>query len=114
MQKEEWQAMDNFKVIYKILRYLERCMDLSERDMAPISAEALGIRRERWLELVAMLADNGYISGVVAECHVGVLPMIGDVDNMRITMKGLEYLQENGLMRKAAELVRCTVEVVFR
>lgn len=32
--------MNNFKMIYKILKYLEAMMDVSEPDMTPIRAEA--------------------------------------------------------------------------
>lgn len=39
---------DNFKFIYKILRTLEAAMDYPEFDISQISAEKLGISRERW------------------------------------------------------------------
>ena len=39
--------MDNFKVIYKILKYPESAMDYSEPDYEPILAAALGLTEER-------------------------------------------------------------------
>lgn len=39
--------MDNFKIIYKILRALEQAMDLEEFDPDLISAENLGISENR-------------------------------------------------------------------
>ena len=40
--------MDNFKAIYRILRYLEKAMDYDEPDMDQISASALGLTDKRW------------------------------------------------------------------
>ena len=39
--------MDNFKVIYRILRYLEKAMDYDEADIDFISASTLGISERR-------------------------------------------------------------------
>lgn len=47
--------MNNFKMIYKILKYLETMMDVSEPDMTPIRAEALGMTNEIWSALIEML-----------------------------------------------------------
>ena len=33
--------MDNFKVVYRILKHLEAMMDASEPDMSPITSESL-------------------------------------------------------------------------
>ncbi len=40
--------MDNFKAVYKILSTLEKAMDLPEFDLSQISAEKLGVSKERW------------------------------------------------------------------
>ena len=44
--------MDNFKIIYRILRFLEKAMDLEEVDTDRISAEALGISEQRWIAIM--------------------------------------------------------------
>lgn len=97
--------MDNFRIIYKILRSLERSMDVDEFDQGLIRADSLGISEPRWKKLMKMLADEGYIDGVrVIQTNAGeviiklVLPSI--------TLKGLEYLNENSLMRKAAAVAK--------
>ena len=56
--------MDNFKLIYKILRYLEKAMDYDEPYMDFISAKALRISEQRWTAIIEMLAENGYIKGI--------------------------------------------------
>lgn len=40
--------MNNFNIIYKILKYLETAMDYDEVDMDFISPERLGISQNRW------------------------------------------------------------------
>ena len=59
--------MDNFKVIYRILRYLERAMDYDSPNMDAISPEALGITQQRWIALMAMLVHEKYIDGLAAK-----------------------------------------------
>lgn len=46
--------MDNFRVIYRILRYLEKALDYDEPDMNCISAKTMAISERRWLSLLAM------------------------------------------------------------
>ena len=58
--------MDNFRVIYRILRYLEKALDYDEPDMNCISAKTMAISERRWLSLLAMLAGEGYIEVVCA------------------------------------------------
>ena len=51
--------MNNFTVIYKILRYLEASLDAEEFDDEAISAEKLKITQERWEQLLIMMQDEG-------------------------------------------------------
>ena len=103
--------MDNFKIIYRILRYLEKAMDYDEADIDFISASRLGISEQRWTVIMEMLVKEGYIVGIGVKRSVG-----GDVclsiSDIRITMKGLEYLQENSLMQKAANVVKGIAEII--
>lgn len=99
--------MDNFKVIYRILKHLEASMDYEEFDADAISPSKLGITRERWEQLLVMMQEDGYIKGIKMintttslRCHVipPVMPTI--------TIKGLEYLANNTLMKKAANFAK--------
>ena len=103
--------MDNFKVIYRLLRTLETAMDAEGVSPDKISAEALGISRERWTALLEMLAKAGYIEGVaVTRANDGYTAV--SLSSPRITLRGLEYLEENSLMRKAAALAKGIAEVL--
>lgn len=103
--------MDNFKAVYKILSALEKAMDLPEFDVSQIGAEALGVSSERWARYIEMMADVGYIKGVfmkrdiMGDTHI-------DAKNMRITLKGLEYLQENSIMQKLYQAAKGFKEIV--
>lgn len=91
--------MDNFKAVYKILSTLEKAMDYPEFDPEPIMPEKLGVSEERWNRYIEMMADVGYVKGVQMKRYV-TGDTIVDISDMRITLKGLEYLQENTIMRK--------------
>ena len=98
--------MEDFRTIYKILRILQKAMDLEEFDPEELSAEALGLTVPKWSRLMVMLLKEGYISGgeivIAMDCGYPKVAM----NRPELTMKGLEYLEENGLMRKAAGLAK--------
>lgn len=102
--------MDNFKAVYKILTALEKAMDLPEFDVDQIGHEALGVSVERWARYIEMMYDVGYIKGV--ELHKNILgETIVNCKDMRITLKGLEYLQENSIMAKIHKAAQGIAEV---
>lgn len=99
--------MDNFKIIYKILKYLEQNLDYEETDITPISAVKLKITEQRWEQLLIMLYNEGYINGIVVSKVVGENKYhIVEPIQPNITLKGLEYLEENSMMHKAKEFAR--------
>ncbi|MCI6276268.1 MAG: YjcQ family protein [Clostridium sp.] len=98
--------MDNFKIIYKILKILEKAMDAEEFDNQLISYETLGISKIRWSKIMKMMIDNGYIEGVRNIEYDGATSPIIKMINPTITLLGLEYLEENSLMKKAADLAK--------
>lgn len=100
--------MDNFRVIYRILRYLEKALDYDEPNMDCISAKALKLSDQRWMALMEMLSKEGYIDGFSVQRTVDG----SSSSTPRITLKGLEYLQENSLMKKAAELAKGVAEII--
>ena len=105
--------MNNFSVIYKILRLLEKNMDCDELDPESISPEALGISKERRDAILVMLIKNGYIEGLLLRPVSGeAQPVLRCLENTAITLKGLEYLEENSLMRKAAGIAKGIAEIM--
>lgn len=107
--------MNNFNVIYKILQHLERMLDYEHPDMSMITPEALKISETRYQALMVMLIKNGYVEGAVVRKYTDSESyVILSTDNMRITLKGLEYLYENSIMRKIAQGLTGAVEIVSK
>lgn len=102
--------MDNFRIIYKILKALEKAMDCEEVDVSAISHKSLGISKKRWELILEMLYKEGLIEGIA------IIETIGGhgikIMDPRITMGGLQFLDENSLMRKASNLAKGIVEVI--
>ena len=98
--------MDDFRLIYKILRILQKSMDCEEIDREILSAERLELSVPKWSRIMAMLLNEGYITGAQTwnafDCGY---PRVA-LTRPEITLKGLEYLEENTLMKKAANLAK--------
>lgn len=105
--------MDNFKIIYRILKYLEQHLGEEYLDMDEISFEKLNISFARWEALLRMMQEEGYIKGLLYtqtttdSCPHVVLPI-----NPKITIKGLEYLTENSFMKKAENMFKTIKQII--
>ena len=89
--------MDNFKAVYRILSALEKAMDLPEFDIDQIGVAALGVSEKCWSRYIEMMRNVGYFKGAtIQRANTGEL--MADAQSICITQKGLEYLQENGIM----------------
>lgn len=98
--------MNNFKIIYRILKILEEAMDEQEFNKSEISNVALEVSKARWEMIMIMLVKEGYVEGVTLINAMGKSRPVIKVKDIRITLKGLEYLEENSLMKKAANLIQ--------
>ena len=98
--------MDNFTIIYNILKTLEKAMSLEEFDKNIISAESQKIPFPLWCRIIKIMYDNNYITGVEVweafDCNYPKASLI----RPEITLKGLEYLNENSIMRKIANAAK--------
>ncbi len=105
--------MENFKIIYKILKHLETMMDYEYTDISAISHERLGITRERWEQILILLQKNGYIDGITsAKTLEDDKPHIVEPIKPIITLSGLKYLAENSLLKKAGNMLKGIVDTV--
>lgn len=104
---------ENFRTIYKILSILQKSMDYEVLDIRRLSADNLGITESKRKVLLGMLLKNGYVEGFQVIQYIGdQAPNIEGLEGIRITLKGLEYLEENSLMQKAARLAKGIAEVL--
>ena len=103
--------MNNFTAVYKILSALEKAMDYPEFDISQVDYNALGVSRERWSRYIEMMKDVGYIKGVEMSQNI-IGETVADIKNVRITLKGLEYLQENSIMQKIYKAAKGVREII--
>ena len=89
--------MKEFSQVYKILKILRNCLDSDVLDASRLSPESLGISLTRRRKLLKMLQDKNYIT---------------DTEYPEITLVGLQYLEENSMMRKAAKLAKGIKDVI--
>lgn len=105
--------MDNFKIIYKILKSLEKNMGNEEFDIESVSAKQLKISYEQWEQLLIMLYDAGYIKGIVVNQDMEEkFRHIIEPIYPSITLRGIEYLSENSFMAKAKEALKMVGEII--
>ncbi|WP_418844181.1 YjcQ family protein [Phascolarctobacterium succinatutens] len=96
--------MDNFKIIYKILKVFEKNLDVEGPDWEDLTPQKLNISEVLWQNLIQMLIKAGYIDGIkITSTATGtyITPI-----NPQITLQGLQYLEENSMMRKAYRLAK--------
>ncbi len=106
--------MDNFRCIYKILKTLEKAMDYEEFDYSVLSAEQLRISEPRFEKLLIQMQKAGYIEGLNVYCFASDKgnPKIRFPIKPAITIAGLEYLKENKMMKKMAEVAKGVIEII--
>lgn len=99
--------MGDFKIIYKILRLLDKHKGDEAFEYGSISAQSMKISYEEWEQMMIELQINGYIRGIVyTQTMSDKFPHIVEPIRPQITLKGMEYLEENGMMAKAKELLK--------
>lgn len=104
--------MNNFTVIYKILSALEKSMDFENFDSEQISPEKLGITKERRDKLLIEMQREGYITGISVKKWISSPAHIEEPISPNITIKGLEYLAENSMMKKACSALKGIAEFI--
>lgn len=101
---EIMEADKDLTIIYRILLNFEKQLDSETFDMGYISSERFKIkdlRRNRYLQ---MLIEAGYITGIKVNELNG--ESYTEIQNPRITLKGIEYLAENSGMRRAMKILK--------
>ena len=95
----------NFQAMYRILKRLEAAMDCEDGpDMAALTPEALKLTPARLDSIWALLAAEGYVTGVSVTDYDNDRLVL--VHGPRITLRGLEFLADNSMMRRAARAAK--------
>jgi len=103
----------DFTTICKILKTLQKYRGREDFEIELISANAMKMKFEGWEQLLIELQANGYIDGVVfTQTMSDKFPHIVEPIRPRITMRGIEFLEENGTMKKAANALKMIGEFI--
>lgn len=96
-----------FTVAYKILSYLKYCYENSEdTDINVLQPGTFNIDQKQFLRTLKMLLDDGYITSVSLERTVNGPVVVNNIQNTEITSKGLQYLEENSMMKKVYKVLK--------
>lgn len=101
-------ANDDFKIIYKILNMLEKALDIEEFDVKSIYTSLKDeISKNKFNQILLMLYESEYINGTIANGMEGKILI-----NYRITLKGLEYLAENTIMKRIYNSIKGITDII--
>lgn len=91
---------DFFKIVYVVLKELYECKKQNCRpDPDSVSPQRFRIPEGYLLDILCELREAGYVKGFqVKETKTG--RCISSLDGLDITMKGIEYLQDNSKMQQ--------------
>ena len=103
---------DYFVIAYRILAYLYACFKAGEdADLDMISPAALGINNGYWVNMLESLSREGYVLGASFPSAIGGIRG-AKITGLKITQKGIEFLQENSTMQKAAQFLKTVKEII--
>lgn len=102
--------MNTLQIAYKILYSLEH-KEKADYMGQLISPAALEVPEDKWREVLESLLEDGLISGVKFGKDILGNQYI-DVKHAKITMKGAEYLSENSVMKKIAQVATDVITIV--
>lgn len=97
--------MNNRWIIFQILSNLEKSMDTETFDERSLSPETMGTTCARLLSLLRMLIQEGLIEGISVDTDAAGNFLVSK-ERPRLTLKGLEYLNENSLMQRAMKMAK--------
>ena len=103
--------MDNFKAVYRILNFLKKSEQYDEFDDERFNPKHFELTDRQFARTLERMIDDQHVKGIAIKFGADDYPAIS-LSDPRITSKGLEYLEENSLMRKAAKLAKGIREVL--
>lgn len=105
--RSEAMAKDDYHILaYRLLAYLYACLKAGETPQSDY-VQQFEICESYRNYLLENLSEEGYIKGVLLIRICGqAQPSIKISPYLQITPKGIEYLQENAMMKKAFEVLK--------
>ena len=106
---------DYFPMLYKLLKYLYRCLKEDRKPdfniLAPKSKD-FPVGDDYFFFLLSNALKDGLISGLAIQKQIGRRETLKETTGLKITPAGIAYLEENSLMRKVGEHLGSAAEIV--
>lgn len=100
---------DYFVLVYKILKYLYKCLKSGtsiDFNYLAYETKDFPVHKEYWEYILEKLTEDGYIEGVYVFRSDTGFTSVKYTSSMRITPLGIEYLEDNKMMKKVANAVK--------
>lgn len=105
--------MKDYKTIYKILKNLDKYAGCEDFDYELISAKRMKLSFEKWEQLMILLQRDGYIDGIVyTQTLSDKFPHIVEPIRPYITLKGIDFIENNSTMNKIKDDLRMIGEFI--
>lgn len=103
---------DYFVIVYQVLKYLYDCLKKGEKpDRRYLTNDEYSIPENYWQYIIIGLLKEGYIEGINPQrTKDGII--WGDLTNMIITPKGIEYLFENSMLQKVKNTLKDVKDII--
>lgn len=98
---------DYWVVVYKLLNYYYQKMKKGEPvDENEINAQTLKISVPYLLDVYRNMFDDGYLTGSKVDMEFTGQYAVADISSVRITSKGIEYLEDNSKMKQIYKILK--------
>ena len=104
---------DMHVIMYKILSYIYTCQKggiTPDSSVFSYEGSLINIPENYWISIILELTGNGYIAGATITRTYEVVEV--SFSNPYVTIKGVEFLQENTMMKKAARFLQETKSAI--
>ena len=106
---------DYYVIVYQILSYLYvqlKSGNSVNPKLITHDSEYLKINESYWLYIIENLLKDGYIENIALIKTWGNQVIVDNLDQCRITPRGIAYLCENSFIEKAKQFLKDTKAIV--
>lgn len=112
-------AKDDYHVIvYRILVYLYACMKrkiMFEETTFEAAVRKYVVSDEYFADILRMMQEEDLIKGLLfVPAWGGNVILASDMDEARITAKGIRYLEENDKMKTIGEKLKESIDIISK
>lgn len=99
-------SKDNKDIILAVLKYLNDSMDDETIDFSKVNEKSLDVSYPRYCRVLTMMVDEGLISGLAPITFMESTYTEYKPVSPRITLRGVDYLEENKLTTRAYTVLK--------